>query len=52
MAVSRSMQRRRRRYQLFSGQVPQSSGSKGVGHFFLVEKPTEINERVLRFLGE
>jgi pimeloyl-ACP methyl ester carboxylesterase len=24
---------------------------EGVGHFFLVEKPTEINERILRFLG-
>lgn len=23
---------------------------EGVGHFFLVEKPTEINERILRFL--
>lgn len=25
---------------------------EGVGHFFLVEKPTEINERILRFLGK
>lgn len=23
---------------------------EGVGHFYLVEKPTEINERILRFL--
>jgi pimeloyl-ACP methyl ester carboxylesterase len=25
---------------------------EGVGHFFLVEKPTEMNERILRFLGK
>jgi pimeloyl-ACP methyl ester carboxylesterase len=25
---------------------------EGVGHFFLVEKPTEINDRILRFLSQ
>jgi len=25
---------------------------EGVGHFMLVEKPAEINDRILRFLGK
>jgi pimeloyl-ACP methyl ester carboxylesterase len=36
----------------YLGEAPESELIEGVGHFMLVEKPTEINDRILRFLGK
>jgi hypothetical protein len=36
----------------YLGEGPESELIEGVGHFMLVEKPTEINDRILRFLGK
>ncbi|MGE0824988.1 MAG: alpha/beta fold hydrolase [Candidatus Binatia bacterium] len=35
----------------FLGPGSELARIEGVGHFFLVEKPQEINERIVRFLG-
>ncbi|MDX6379507.1 MAG: hypothetical protein QOI57_531, partial [Rubrobacteraceae bacterium] len=34
------------------GEGSESELIEGVGHFMLVEKPAEINGRILRFLGK
>jgi len=35
----------------YLGEGSESELIEGVGHFMLVEKPAEINDRILRFLG-
>jgi pimeloyl-ACP methyl ester carboxylesterase len=36
----------------YLGEGSESELIEGVGHFMLVEKPTESNDRILRFLGK
>ena len=36
----------------YLGEGSESELIEGVGHFMLVERPAEINDRILRFLGQ